>query len=203
MAKNITYNDNSSRYELYPDKYKMDVPVGGEAFVYNSLAAISVGKLLDIPIDNITRGIKNFELSKMRLDIQKTEQGYTIINDCYNANYDSMKSAIEYLKATEGKRKIAVLGDMLELGEFSKELHEKVGKVVAENDIDILITVGSEAKNIANVAQKNGIEKVYTFENNKDATDKLKKILAVDDVALIKASNSMNFREIVCSLLQH
>ena len=200
MAKNIKYNDSSSEYELYPEKNKIEVPIGGEAFVYNSLAAISVGKLLNISINQIVEGIKKFELSKMRLDIQKTEQGYTIINDCYNANYDSMKSSIEYLKAIEGKRKIAVLGDMLELGEFSKELHEKVGKVVAENNIDILITVGNESKNIASIAKKNGIERVYTFENNKD---KLKKVLAVDDVVLIKASNSMNFKEIVNSLIQH
>ena len=149
----------------------------------------------------LRKGIKNFELSKMRLDIQKTEQGYTIINDCYNANYDSMKSAIEYLKTAEGRRKIAVLGDMLELGEFSKELHEKVGKVVADNNIDILITVGNESKNIANIAKENGIEHIYEFDNNKDAIDKLKKILAVDDTVLIKASNSMNFKEIVDSLL--
>ena len=139
----------------------------------------------------------------MRLDIQKTEQGYTIINDCYNANYDSMKSAIEYLKNIEGKRKIAVLGDMLELGEYSKELHGKVGLEVAKNKIDILITVGKEAENIARVAKNNGTEDVYTFDNNKDATEKLKKIIAVDDVALIKASNSMNFKEIVESLLKH
>ena len=92
---------------------------------------------------------------------------------------------------------------MLELGEFSKELHEKVGKVVAENNIDILITVGNESKNIASIEKKNGIERVYTFENNKDAIDKLKKVLAVDDVVLIKASNSMNFKEIVNSLIQH
>ena len=92
---------------------------------------------------------------------------------------------------------------MLELGEFSKELHEKVGKVVAENNIDILITVGNESKNIASIAKKNGIERVYTFENNKDAIDKLKKVLAVDDVVLIKASKSMNFKEIVNSLIQH
>ena len=203
MAKNISYNDNSSSYELYPDNKNIEVPVGGEAFVYNSLAAISVGKVLNIPIDSITQGIKKFELSKMRLDVQKTEQGYTIINDCYNANYDSMKSAVEYLKATEGKRKIAVLGDMLELGEFSKELHEKVGKVVAENKIDILITVGNESKYIAQIAKESGIDKIYTFNNNKDAIDKLKKILAVDDVALVKASNSMNFKEIVNSLIQH
>ena len=203
MAENIEYNETGSKFVLKPDDEQIDVPVGGEAFVYNSLAAISVGKLLNIPLTEIKEGIKKFELSKMRLDIQKTEQGYTIINDCYNANYDSMKSAIEYLRNIEGKRKIAVLGDMLELGEYSKELHEKVGLEVAKNKIDILITVGKEAENIARVAKDNGIEHVYTFDNNNEATEKLKKIIAVDDVALIKASNSMNFKEIVASLLQH
>lgn len=200
VAKNIEYTDSGSTYKLNNEE-QINVPVGGEAFVYNSLAAISVGKILDIPMEKAKEGIKKFELSKMRLDIQKTEQGYTIINDCYNANYDSMKSAIEYLNKAEGNRKIAVLGDMLELGEFSKELHEKVGKVVADNKINILVTVGTESKNIAEIAEKNGVKHVYSFETNKDAIDQLEKILAVDDVVLIKASNSMNFKEIVESLL--
>lgn len=199
VAKNIEYNDNTSIYTL--DGTNIEVPVGGEAFIYNSLAAISVGKILDIPMEKIKNGIKTFELSKMRLDIQRTKKGYTIINDCYNANYDSMKSAIEYLKNSEGKRKIAVLGDMLELGEFSKELHEKVGKEVAKNKIDILITVGKEAKNIAKVAKEGGTKNVYIFENNKEAIEKLKEILNKEDIILIKASNSMNFKEIGENLL--
>lgn len=206
VAKNIEYTDNGSKYELEEadgDTTKIDVPVGGEAFVYNSLAAISVGKLLNIPMEKIQEGIRKFELSKMRLDVQKTKQGYTIINDCYNANYDSMKSAIEYLKNMDGKRKIAVLGDMLELGEFSKELHEKVGKTVAENEINILVTVGEEAKNIAKIAENNGVRYVYAYENNQDAIEKLKKILEAEDVALIKASNSMNFKEIVNALVEY
>lgn len=204
VAKNIEYTDNGSKYELEEtncNTIKINVPVGGEAFIYNSLAAISVGKLLNIPMEKIQEGIQKFELSKMRLDVQKSKQGYTIINDCYNANYDSMKSAIEYLKNTEGKRKIAVLGDMLELGEFSKELHEKVGKTVAENKIDILITVGKEAKDIAKIAKNNGVSQAYSYENNQDAIEKLKNILEIEDVALIKASNSMNFKEIVSALV--
>ena len=204
VAKDIEYTENGSTYKLIKEGKEIDkisVPVGGEAFVYNSLAGISVGELLDIPIQKIKQGIEKFELSKMRLDVEKTEQGYTIINDCYNANYDSMKSAIEFLKNIEGKRKIAVLGDMLELGEFSEKLHEDVGKVVAQNNINILITVGKEATKIAETAKENGVEHVYSFDNNKDAIEKVKKILAVDDVALIKASNSMNFKEIVSALL--
>ena len=204
VAKDIEYKDNGSTYTLIENNKEIEnisVPVGGEAFVYNSLAAISVGTLLGIPMEKIKKGIQKFELSKMRLDIEKTEQGYTIINDCYNANYDSMKSAIEFLKNAEGKRKIAVLGDMLELGDFSEELHKKVGEIVAQNNINILITVGKEAMLIAEIAKKNGVEHVYSYDNNKDAIEKIKKILAVDDVSLIKASNSMNFKEIVSALL--
>ena len=204
VAKDIEYTENGSTYKLIKDGTvidKISVPVGGEAFVYNSLVGISVGELLEIPIQKIKQGIEKFELSKMRLDVEKTEQGYTIINDCYNANYDSMKSALEFLRSIEGKRKIAVLGDMLEIGEFSKQLHEEVGKVVAQNDINILITVGKESIKIAETARENGVEHVYSFDNNKEAIEKIKKILAVDDVALIKASNSMNFKEIVSALL--
>jgi len=200
VAKEIKYTTTGSEYQLN-GKESIKVPVGGEAFVYNSLAAISVGELLNIPIEKIQVGIKNFELTKMRLDVQKSSKGYTIINDCYNANYDSMKSAIEYLNSSKGNRKIAVLGDMLELGEFSQELHKKVGEEVAKNKIDILITVGKEANNIAETAKKNGINTTYMFENNQKAITKLKEILEPKDVVLVKASNSMNFKEIVSNIL--
>lgn len=200
VAKEIKYSTTGSEYQLN-GKESIKVPVGGEAFVYNSLAAISVGELLNIPIEKIQVGIKNFELTKMRLDVQKSSKGYTIINDCYNANYDSMKSAIEYLNSSKGNRKIAVLGDMLELGEFSQELHKKVGEEVAKNKIDILITVGKEANNIAETAKKNGINTTYMFENNQKAITKLKEILEPKDVVLVKASNSMNFKEIVSNIL--
>ena len=199
MAKDVEYSEEGSNYKLNGE-HEIEVPVRGEAFVYNSLAAVSIGKILDIPMAKIAKGIKEFELTKMRLDIQKSEYGYTIINDCYNANYDSMKAALDCLSKIQGERRIAVLGDMGELGEYSKELHEKVGKVVAEDKVDILITVGTEAKQIAETARQNGVEKTYSFDELKDAIDKLKKILAVNDVVLVKASHYMNFEEIVKAL---
>lgn len=199
MAKDVEYSEEGSNYKLNGVS-KIEVPVRGEAFVYNSLAAVSIGKILDIPMEKIAKGIKEFELTKMRLDIQKSEYGYTIINDCYNANYDSMKAALDCLSKIQGERRIAVLGDMGELGEYSKELHEKVGKVVAEDKVDILITVGTEAKQIAETAKQNGVEKTYSFDDLKDAIDKLKKVLAVNDVVLVKASHYMNFEEIVKAL---
>lgn len=198
-AQDINYLESSSKYNL-KNEGVIEVPVGGEAFVYNSLAAISVGKALGISMDKIKQGILKFELTKMRLDVQKSSKGYTIINDCYNANYDSMKSALQYLNRTPGNRKIAVLGDMLELGDFSKKLNEGVGNAVIENKVDILITVGKEAKNIAKIAIENNVE-TYEYTDNNSAISKLKEILNSEDVVLVKASNSMNFKEIVSAIM--
>ena len=198
-AQDINYLESSSKYNL-KNEGVIEVPVGGEAFVYNSLAAISVGKALGISMDKIKQGILKFELTKMRLDVQKSSKGYTIINDCYNANYDSMKSALQYLNRTPGNRKIAVLGDMLELGDFSKKLHEGVGNAVVENKVDILITVGKEAKNIAKIAMENNVE-TYEYTDNNSAISKLKEILKPEDAVLVKASNSMNFKEIISAIM--
>ena len=202
MAQNITLNENSSNYEIELDgkNYNMQINIGGKHFVYNSLCAIVVGTLFDISIDEIKKGIANFELTKSRMEILKKDN-ITIINDCYNASFDSMKASIEYLKSqnTNGGRKIAILGDMLELGDFSKELHEKVGNVVAENKIDILITVGKEAKYIARKAISSGMEEknIYIFKKNNEAVEKIKSLMKDNDIILVKASNGMNFKQIV------
>lgn len=197
-AININLKENSSTFEInFNNKLeKIEVPVGGIHFVYNALCATAVGAMLKISIEDINSGIKNFELSKNRMEIINLSNGAKIINDCYNANYDSMKAAINYLSKTENTRKIAVLGDMLELGEFSQELHEKVGAEVIENKIDILITVGELGKIIGNkVLEKN--EKVFMFNKNEEAINKIKSIIKNGDIVLIKASNGMKFKEIV------
>ena len=133
--------------------------------------------------------------TEKRMEISTNKKGILIINDCYNANYDSMKAAIEYLGKLSNKRKIAVLGDMLELGSYSKELHEKVGEEVNKNNIDILITVGREAKNISKIAKRT-VKEVYTFENNEQVKELLGSLLKKGDAVLVKASNGMKFSEI-------
>ena len=124
-------------------------------------------------LKKIQQGIASFELSKNRMEVEKIK-GITLINDCYNANFDSMKAAMETLAKMEGKRKIAILGDMLELGDFSKKLHDKVGIEVAKNKIDVLITVGEEAKQIASAAIRSEMNpnNVYMFEKNEEAIDR-------------------------------
>ena len=202
MAKNIKYDEYSSEFDVVINnvKYRIIVPVGGEHFVYNSLCAISVGCILNISIEKIKKGIREFELTKRRMEIIDGKYNCTIINDCYNANYDSMKAAIEYLSRLKDKRKIAVLGDMLELGEFSQELHKSIGDIVSKCNIDKLITVGTEAKNIADTAVLGGMNKssVYYASNNKEAIEILDKIIKDDEYfILVKASNGMKFNQII------
>lgn len=132
------------------------------------------------------------------MELKKGIHDSNIINDCYNANYDSMKSAIEYLSIVKANKKIAVLGDMLELGDMEKELHEKVGEEIYKNNIDILITVGKSAKQIAMKAKELGMSEknIYCFEEKENAVEKLRNIIEKGDYILIKASNSMHFEEI-------
>lgn len=133
------------------------------------------------------------------MEILKGIKNSTVINDSYNASYDSMKAAIEYLKELKGGKRIAVLGDILELGEFGEEIHRKVGEEVARNKLDILITVGELAKYIAETARKLGMnqDKIFSYDTKEEAIEKLKEIIEPNDFVLIKASNSMKFEKIV------
>lgn len=194
VAEDIHSYEDRSEYRI--DGKEVVVPVGGEHFVLNSLCAIAVGRYFDIPMAKITEGISGFELTKGRMEIEKAKCGASIINDTYNANYDSMKAAIEYLEKIEGKKKIAVLGDMKELGEYSESLHRKVGEEV--KDIDILITIGELAKCIEETAD---VREMLHFDNNESALEYLKKIMKKDDIILLKASNSMKFGDIAKKLI--
>lgn len=193
-ANNIIEKENSSYFEV--DGNKILVPVCGKHFVYNSLCAYSVGSLLGIDTKKIIEGIANFDLTPKRMEIVKLSNDISIIEDYYNASYESMSVALNTLAQMPNNRKIAVLGDMLELGAFSEDLHKKVGEVVAKSHVDVLITVGQEAKNIASEAKRLGQGNIYICENNHDATDILNGLIEPNTSILIKASNGMHFGEI-------
>ena len=203
IAKDIKVNENGSTFviELQGKEYTVEVPVAGKHFVYNSLAAIAVGLENGIEIEKIIEGISNFSLTKRRMEILKNQKNVTIINDCYNSSYESVKAALEYVSSLNANRKIAVLGDVLELGEFSKTMHQKMGEEVINNNIDILVTVGTEAKTIANTAKSKAENiEVYSFDNNENASNLLKELMKENDVILVKASHGMHFEEIVESI---
>ena len=198
IAEKIELGEEKSKFvaKTSSEKVNIDVPVGGEHFVYNALCGFMVGKILGLSSKEIQNGISKFELTKKRMDIRVLKNGATLINDSYNASYESMKASLKYLSSRTDFRKIAVLGDMLELGDFSKELHEKVGEEVANDNIDVLICRGEFAKNIISKANKNKKTQCILLQNNEEILSKLQEILKEGDGVLIKASNGMKFYEI-------
>ena len=199
MAKNVKMDEEGNEFSVEIDskEYAFSTKKAGEPFILNALSAIAVGKEYDISIDKIQKAIKEVELTKNRMDIVRIND-ILIIKDYYNASLESIKPSLEYISKLENGKKIAVLGDIKEVGEFSKELHEKVGEEVAKNKIDILITVGIEAKYIAENSIKNGMKKenVFAYKTNIQAAQKLKDVATPGDKVLLKASNSMKFGEI-------
>lgn len=201
MAKNIKYNEKNTEYEIIlKDKtYKIIVPGTGSHCVLNSLCAITVGDFLSVEMEKTIKAISEFQNIGKRSEITKINN-LTIINDYFNANHDSMKAGLETLNKIGAKRRVAILGDMLELGEYSEELHRKVGKEVVKNNIDILITVGNLSKFIAEEAKKMGLKNAYSFDNNSECIANLNKIIKPNDTILIKASKCMWFGEIAKSI---
>ena len=199
-AKNIKLKENSSEFicENKNEKINIEVPVGGEHFILNALCGLTVGKLLNLNNQEIKNGIKDFKLTAKRMEINHLKNNITIINDSYNASYESMKASISNLKNMNGERKIAVLGDMFELGDFSEKLHKEVGTEIYKNKIDKLYLIGNYSKFIGEEAEKEGYKKenIFYFENKDELFNYLKNNLKSGDVILIKASNGMKLFEI-------
>lgn len=193
-ATDIEIGERGSSFKINDKKF--EVPVAGGHYIYHALLGILVGRELNISDEKIAEGIKSIELTKGRMEMIKCSDDIIVINDCYNANFDSMKAAVDYLGKVENRRKIAVLGDMLELGEFSEALHKKIGEEVSKNNIDILITVGELGKLINDTADNSSLKK-YHFDSNEEAIKKIKSIMENKDIVLVKASNAMKFIEIV------
>ena len=196
----VEHFEESSKFLISKENqnYEITTSKPGLPFVMNSLSALAVGEELEVEINDMIDAIKNMEMTKNRMDIEKLDGDIILIKDYYNASYESIKPGLEYLMSLDGKRKIAILGDIKELGKFSKELHEKVGKEVVSQKVNILITVGEDAKYISKEAMKEGMDKATVFEcdTNDEAVKVLNKIIKQNDNILLKASNSMKFDEI-------
>ncbi len=196
QASHIVLEETKSSFEVeYQGKKEIiEVPVQGEHNISNALIAIAVGIELNISLEDIKKGIQEFKLTKNRMDILEKNHK-TVIDGTYNASVDSMKSSIDVL-ANYKKRKVAILADMLELGDYSQQLHEEVGSYVASKGIDILVCVGKEAKYTYQKARES-MKDVYYFESNQEVIARLDELLKEDDVILVKGSHSMNLKEVV------
>lgn len=207
-AENIRSFSDSTVFEfvLNDERFSAEIKVPGAHHVYNALAAILAAAQYGMSGSEIVAGIAEFVPGGMRQNIIKTDK-YTIIKDCYNASPASMRSGLNVLGVIkpEGEgRKIAVLGNMLELGDFAEESHRNVGKWVKEENIDCLVTVGDMAENIAEGAIDAGFdkEKIYKFKTNQEAISGLWEILKKGDCILIKGSRAVRLEEIADALYE-
>ena len=172
------------------------VPLPGEHMILNSLAAAAVADYLQLSKEEIRKGIKKVESVSGRSNIIGFEE-FVLIDDCYNANPISMKAAIDLLQSSNG-RKIAVLGDMFELGEDEVKLHTQVGEYT-KGKVDVLICVGKLAEHIYHGGEyKQGEENLQLYVSKKEEVyPYLQKIIQPQDTILLKASHGMGFAEIV------
>lgn len=196
FVENVVLNEDNSVCIL-KDK-TINIPVPGKHFVLNALFAIAVGDYLGIELDCSICGIEQFKLTAGRNDIFKIH-GITCIDGTYNASEDSMKSTIDILSNYKS-RKIAVLADMLELGEYSQDIHKNIGIYVAGSSVDVLYCVGNDAKFIYEGAKQSGMEKVLYFRDNSDLVICLKKELMNGDVVMLKGSNGMKLSSVISAL---
>ncbi len=178
------------------------LPLPGIHSVLDALAALAAAWNLGVPLKKAANALSGFRPASMRMQIRRSESGITVIDDSYNSSPDAAISSLGVLRDFPGKRKAAVLADMLELGEYSRSAHLEVGKYAAEAGTDLLVTVGNEAKAIAEGAlAENPRLECYICRDNPEAAGLLKKALKPGDVVLIKGSRAMKTDEIVSSLL--
>lgn len=180
--------------------FEAQINVPGEHQVSNAACATMVGLLLNLEADEIKAGIAKVVPINGRTNIIQGKN-YTIVDDCYNANPMSMKASAELL-ATANTRKVAVLGDMFELGKDSDALHYQTGAHVAKQEIDVICAIGENAKHLYQGAldQNNSKIQILCFEDKKTFLEKTGEILKKGDTILLKASHGMGFAELVDTL---
>lgn len=170
------------------------IPTVGKHNVYDALAAFSAGLQCGIAPETAAAGLQNFVPAGMRQRIRETG-GITVIEDCYNASPDSQKAALQVLCSLPAKRKIAVLGDMLELGDYAEKAHRAVGAYAAEQQVDLLFCYGQNASWIAKEAENS--VKTFAFTDKQALTDALLGEIQAGDAVLFKASRGMALEEVL------
>ena len=172
---------------LKDKRISVTIPAIGTYMVSNALAGAAVGELLGLSADEIKRGVESYRTVGSRANLIDT--GFIrIIDDCYNANPTSVRASIDTLMNFDG-RKVAVLGDMKELGTDELELHRSVGEYAKK--CDLVIAVGPLAKSLAE-----GADGVY-FADKESAVERFPELIKSGDIVLVKASHSMQFEKLV------
>lgn len=196
-ASNIILREEETEFlaHAFGEEAVFNLPMAGKHNVLNTMLAIEVSKSLNVSFEDMVRGVENLEATSMRLQVIK-KQGLTIINDCYNASPDSMRSSLDVLSAYKNNRKIAILGDMYELGDESEKSHFEVGRY-AKDKVDTLIVIGKYIKNF-----KDGFnnDNIIMYNTKEECIKELENIIKLDDVVLVKASRGVKLEDVVKKL---
>lgn len=189
----------SCTIHLGADSFSALIPMPGIHMVYNALAAAAVGEIYGLNAKQIKAGIESLEPIGGRFRMIDTGD-WLIVDDCYNANPMSMKASLEVLQDGEGRR-VAILGDMGELGENERELHEEVGRFAAHQKLELLICVGDLCRYMAEAAADEGCGlEVVHMSNREELLSDLSRYVQKGDTILVKASHFMGFEEVVKTL---
>ena len=181
------------------------LPLLGRHFVPNALSAIAVASLFGIDLEKAKKALEHFRPSPMRMETVRLKDGVMLINDTYNANPKSMELALEILSEMKGKGKaIAVLGDMLEMGDYSVEVHQRLGEKIGELSIDFLLALGEEAPVVIESAIRHGLDpkKAAIVEGHLEAVSILRQKIRSGDWILVKGSRRMGMEKIVEGLME-
>ncbi len=178
------------------DVYRLSIPAPGEHMAYSASMAVAVGEELGLSRGEIVRGVGAYEPAGSRMRVVRLPDRRLILDDCYNANPQSVTAALEVLAKTECGRKVAVLGDMGELGGLTDQAHYNVGALTAMLGVDFVAAIGEKAARIADGAAESG-GSVLHFSTMEEAAAELREQLGPDTAMLVKASHAMHFERIV------
>lgn len=181
------------------DTYALTIPAPGAHMAYSASIAVAVGEELGLRHDEIVRGVAAYEPSGSRMRVVRLPGDRIILDDCYNANPQSVTAALEVLAKTECDRRVAVLGDMGELGDLTDQAHYNMGALAAMLGIDFVAAIGEKAAKIADGASQSGGD-VLHFATKEEAIGELREQLGPNTAMLVKASHAMHFSELVDQL---
>ena len=202
----LTGGDGASHIHCRLTTPRMDrevrIPALGEHMIYPALIASAVGERFGLTPDQIEEGLTQFVPTRMRMNIHRRANKITILDDTYNANPQSMRAAISVLADSPCQWRVAVLGDMLELGPFAPALHTGVGECLGKAGIDCLVAVGEMAGEIAQGAQDSGVPLVYRCDDRAAAETVLPQLIRPDSTFLLKASRGMKLEELTAKLME-
>jgi len=194
----IRYKKDGIKFtcKSFDEVFDVFLPMIGTHNVYNALVAIAVGRALGLPSGKIKKALGSFKGIPMRQEIVSLGD-IVILNDSYNANPSSMAESIKALGQLEGKRKIAMVGDMLELGGFAKQAHEEIGHLFGTEDYDLVYALGEYSHIITVAAKQAGVKEVFAFKNHNEIVNHYVKHYDKGDVVLVKASRGMKMEIII------